>query len=167
MGRFSAFKLDAGAVDALKGFRNHAKSENDVDADRRALAILMIGHYGYTRQDAAVLCDASLRSVFGWQNSYQERGLDGLREQPIPGRPPRLNEKQLAEFAELVRAGPEAAGYQTGLWTSVMRSSLIKREFQVEYSPSQVRRILHKLGFSIQFPKKNWRERTTKSKRSG
>lgn len=54
----------------------------------------------------------------------------------------------------MIIQGPCASGYETGIWTGPLVANLVKREFNVEYSVTQVRRILHELGFSVQYPKK-------------
>jgi transposase len=59
----------------------------------------------------------------------------------------------LQKLAEMIIAGPEQAGYETGIWTGPLVADLIKRRFSIDYSASQVRRIVHQLEFSVQFPK--------------
>jgi transposase len=41
----------------------------------------------------------------------------------------------------------------TGVWTSPIIVDLVKLRFRIAYSPSQIRRVLHELGFSLQYPR--------------
>jgi transposase len=51
-----------------------------------------------------------------------------------------------------LKRGPEALGYETGLWTSWRVAHLIEQECGVKYHPSQAWRILRQLGWSCQRP---------------
>src|SRR3989454_11254769 len=57
------------------------------------------------------------RSVRRWKRAHRGQGRAGLRARPASGRPPKLTAAQRRRVARLVAAGPEAAGYATGLWT--------------------------------------------------
>jgi len=52
--------------------------------------------------------------------------------------------------AELITAGPEAAGYLSGCWTAVIVQDLILRCFHVVYHPHYICHLLDQLGFSFQ-----------------
>ncbi|PYN39087.1 MAG: hypothetical protein DME00_37140 [Candidatus Rokuibacteriota bacterium] len=71
------------------------------------------------------------RSVRRWKRAHRRQGRAGLRARPASGRPPKLSLAQRHRLARLVMAGPEAAGYRTGLWTCrriVVRSHALARE---------------------------------------
>jgi transposase len=53
-------------------------------------------------------------------------------------------------LAELITAGPEAAGYTSGCWSAVMVQDLILNRFQVVYHPHHICNLLDQLGFSFQ-----------------
>ena len=52
----------------------------------------------------------------------------------------------------MIREGPENSGLDTGVWTAPIIADLVKQRFRIAYSPSQIRRVLHELGFSLQYP---------------
>jgi transposase len=99
------------------------------------------------------------RSVRRWKRAYQQRGRAGLRARPAPGRPPKLSVAQRRRLARLVMAGPEAAGYRTGLWTCRRIVDLIRRHFGVTYHPDHVGRLLRACGFTPQRPQPRPKER--------
>jgi transposase len=86
--------------------------------------------------------------------SFQQGGVEALRARKAPGAPRRLMEPQLQRLEKLIRAGPEACGLDTGVWTAPKVAQVIWDRFRVQYSASQVRRILITLGFSLQYPKR-------------
>jgi transposase len=53
-------------------------------------------------------------------------------------------------LTELVKAGPEAAGFPTGCWHAPLIQQLIGREFGVTYNVHYVAVLLKNLGFSFQ-----------------
>jgi transposase len=81
-------------------------------------------------------------------------GLDGLRTWKQPGASPRLTDEQRRELAEIVEAGPMAAGFTSGVWTGPMIGDVIATRFGVRYHNQHVPRLLHQLGFSVQRPRK-------------
>ena len=99
------------------------------------------------------------RSVRRWKRAHRSAGRAGLRARPAPGRPPKLSAAQRQRLARLVVAGPEAAGYRTGLWTCRRIVDLIRQHFDVVYHPDHVGRLLRACGFSPQRPQPRAKER--------
>jgi transposase len=124
--------------------------------DRLALrlrAILLVGQ-GTTMEETGRACDVATCTVLRWVSTYRATGPWGLiSRRPCDGRRPRLSSDQMRELADIIDGGPEASGIDTGVWTSPIIADLVRRRFGISYHPSQIRRILHKLGFSIQYPK--------------
>jgi len=58
----------------------------------------------------------------------------------------------LLKIETALKQGPEVFGYETALWTAPRVTKLIEEECGVRYHPSQVWRILRKLGWSCQRP---------------
>lgn len=91
--------------------------------------------------------------IYEWLAKYREGGVDALRTKRIPGRPAKLNGKQLKRIYELVtRKNPLQLKFEFALWTRGMVRELIRREFGVKLSEVSVGRLLRKLGLSPQRP---------------
>ena len=65
-----------------------------------------------------------------------------------------LSVEQLEEVAQSIENGPEAAGFASGVWTARMVTKFIRERFGVAYNWKYVPELLHKLGFSVQRPRK-------------
>ena len=92
-------------------------------------------------------------TVFGWIARYREGGLDALKAQPVPGRPPKLLGSQLNRLYDLVAGkDPRQLRFEFALWTREMVRELIRREFNIRLSAVSVGRLLHKMGLSPQRP---------------
>ncbi len=65
-----------------------------------------------------------------------------------------MTREQLIELSLLVEDGPQRAGFASGVWTGPMIGELIRRLYGVKYHNQHIPRLLHKLGFSVQRPRK-------------
>ena len=137
----------------LQKFIDEKLREGDLAVWRRARAV-----FGYIEGrrvvDLAAEAGVTRGSVNRWLQWYEAMGLDGLLTETAPGPTPKLSEAQQSELCELIEAGPEAAGYSSGVWTGPMIGDLIEQRFGVRYHNHHVPRLLHGLGFSVQRPRK-------------
>lgn len=101
----------------------------------------------------ASIAGVHLNSVRGWIRRVEERGVYGLLDKEYPGAVPKLDAGQKERLRAIVEEGPESVGLDTGIWTGPLVREVIQREFGVKYHVSQVRRVLAKLGFSVQYPR--------------
>ena len=138
---------------ALRGLMADAKAAGDLPTWRRAKAVL-----GYLDGRRVIALsqdlDVTRGSINRWLQWFDARGVDGLRSKPHPGGAPLLTEAQRDELTKVVEAGPLAAGFRAGIWTGPMIGDWIRRHFGVHYHNHYVPRLLHRLGFSVQRPRK-------------
>jgi transposase len=149
----SGLTLGQGETLALNNARHRAKEAGDTEYDRRLRCILLVGHEHYTQESAAKILEVSPNCVTRWVMKYTEGGIEKLRPGKAPGRESRLSQQQKDRLAKMIEAGPEECGLDTGGWTGPIVRDLIHKRFGVKYSVEQTRKILHKLGFSVQYPK--------------
>lgn len=125
----------------------------DLDAWRRGRAVL--GYIeGRRVVDLAAEADVSRGSVNRWLQRYERSGIDGLLTRLRPGPERRLSDVQRTELVTFIEAGPQEAGYTSGVWTGPMIGDLIASRYGVRYHNHHVPRLLHELGFSVQRPRK-------------
>jgi transposase len=106
--------------------------------------------------EVARLVGRSKAAVSQWKKKLQTGGLDALKSKPHPGPKPRLSEQQKLHLVRLLNRGARQAGYGDDLWTYPRVARLIARQFQVEYHPVHVRKILRSLGWTWQKPTDLW-----------
>lgn len=114
---------------------------------------------GVSQAEVARHTGVSRQSVSRWAAALEQDGLRGLRRAGRAGRKPRLDDRQRQQLARLIKAGPEAAGFPTGLWTVPRVAQLIERRFGVSYGPTRVWQLLRELGFTPQRPSGRARQR--------
>jgi transposase len=112
--------------------------------DKRLLhrlhCVALVNH-GLSASEAARIFDDSPRAVAYWVTRFKKEGIDGLREEARPGRPPKLNPsqmKKLKAFLQQSRVGSPPIKPETV-------SAYISKEFDVFLTLRQCRRILKRL----------------------
>src|SRR5579884_1456778 len=104
-------------------------------------------------EDVATTLGLHRKTVYGWLAKYREGGPDALRAKPVPGRPPKLTDTQIARlYALIVGQDPRQLSFAFALWTRDMVREVIRREFAVALSPVSVGRLLRTMGLSPQRP---------------
>ena len=113
---------------------------------------------GWRQKDISI----ALGLTEGWVSQtikkYLESGAPGLVARKATGAPPRLAADQLEKLVEELKRGAQHHGFSGEVWTRQRVNALIERLFGVSYDPTQVGRILKKLGWSLQKPSKKARQ---------
>ncbi|MCA1599677.1 MAG: IS630 family transposase [Chloroflexi bacterium] len=89
-------------------------------------------------------------TVYAWLRAFILRRFASLCYGISPGRPRKLTPTQRDRLKALVAAGPRAAGYPSGCWSSLMLQDLVYREFGMCYNAHYLCTLLRNLGFSYQ-----------------
>src|SRR5574341_1394691 len=75
------------------------------------------------------------RQIYRWMEAFHYGGEAALKAKPIPGAPPKLDAKQMAKLARIIRTkNPLQLKFEYALWTLAMIRELIRREFAVSLS---------------------------------
>ena len=133
----------------LEATLRQAFTAGDLPLVKRVTALLGIAR-GEPVQPVAAGVGVSPSSVYTWLRAFLLEGVAGLRVQWRGGRPSKLTKTQRQRLAEIIEAGPEAAGFPTGCWHALLIQQVIQREFGVTYNVHYLATLLHSLGFSFQ-----------------
>jgi transposase len=120
----------------------------------KRLQAVVLNSEGRTSGELAHLLAAPRSRVSEWLACYQAFGVQGLLEGHRSGRPLELTPAQRKQLDDILDSGPVAYGLDTGIWTSPMIAWVIEEEFGIHYHPGHVRKLLHRLGFSVQRPRR-------------
>lgn len=132
---------------------NPAGVKRDFSAlERRRMKAAKLLDQDVNQSEVARRVGVHRQSVVRWAKQKQEGGSPALKKAGRVGRKPRLSEDDRKRIVEGLQRGPEALGYDTGLWTSQRVADLIEQECRVRYTTVQAWRILHDLGWSCQRP---------------
>jgi len=146
------------------GNRAGAK-RNFVALEQRRWKAARLLQRGCSEAETARKVGVHRQSVSRWARQLAAGGREALRRSPRPGRKPRLSEADRSRIVAGLKQGPEALGYETGLWSSWRVADLIERECGIRFTTVHVWRILGQLGWSCQRPVGRALERNEKAVR--
>ncbi len=136
-------------VKELQQHLHEAYTIGDVRLVRRIAALLAIA-----RGEGLSMIEAqwgiSHQTAYNWLAAFLTRRWESLVYRKPAGRPARLTKQQKQQLYDAVKAGPEAAGYAGGCWTTCLIQEWIYQQFGVLYSRYYVAELLHHLGISYQ-----------------
>jgi transposase len=95
----------SGATSVL-GLQQEIQRSEESRYDHRLHGVLLVAQ-GMTCPEVARLLGDAPRSVENWVHRFNEEGLAGLMEGERPGRPSRLDEKQMREINRVLRGQAE------------------------------------------------------------
>ena len=119
----------------------------------RVIWCLLLIHKGeHYYKDIALFLNISTKTVFNWLTLFMAFRFSWLLRNRYKGRgrKPKLNKAQRGRLYQIIMDGPEAYGFDCGIWNSAMIVEVIQREFQVTYNPRYVCELLKKMGLSYQ-----------------
>ncbi len=88
---------------------------NDIPAVRLRIVLLSAQDVG--APDISKLVDLHSINVRKWLHRYQRSGLDGLRSNVSPGRPPAYSAAQRNALCKLYAKSPQVAGLNSKRWS--------------------------------------------------
>ena len=98
----------------------------------------------------------------GWVSQtlkkYRAQGTTALQWRKPTGAPTRLTTDQLYQLVEELNKGAEQHGFAGAVWTRPRVNEVIRKLFGVSYDPSQVGRLLKKVGWTRQKPQAKARQ---------
>ena len=114
--------------------------------------------HGASSYEAARLYGDSPRSIEYWVQRLLSQGLAGLEEGDRPGRPGQLSSSDQQRLRSEILRSPRELGYDQNLWDGVLLSHHLEERYAVSLSVRQCQRLFHKLGFTLQRPRRQAHE---------
>ena len=142
-------RLTGMTIKALEQVLRQGYRHADIRVIRRVQALLEVGT-GRPVVQVAERLGLDATTVYGWLHAFLVDGLAALRYGRAPGRPAKLTPSQKKRLCALIAAGPLAAGYPSGCWSTLFLQDLIQREFGQFYNHHYLATLLHNLGLSYQ-----------------
>src|SRR6202171_2928501 len=124
--------------------RELAARTHDGAVVRRLLGIALILE-GHRREEAARLSGMDRQTLRDWAHRYNTDGVAGLSSRWGAGRPPALNEAQMAELRSLVLEGPDLERNGVVRWRCADLRAEIAARWSVTLTEGTVGKLLHRL----------------------
>lgn len=124
----------------------------------KAIRALLIGQ---DHSAVAAIIDVSPRTLLRWIKAFNEQGIDGLLDNPRPGRPRALPVENYAKYKDLVD-NPSLAG-QTH-WTAKKFHGYLRDELREQVAYRTVVRWFHEQNYALRVPRP-WPDRQDEESR--
>ena len=99
--------------------------------------------------------DTREATIYRWFDRMESEPLEqAITDRPKPGRPPKLDDADLAAFRDAVQEPPSAVGYDQPAWSTQLAQRYLAEEFGVEYTIRHVQRLLKEAGLSWRTPRR-------------
>ena len=136
-------------VNQLRVHLQEAYDLGSLKGVRRISVLLMVAEQQAMDKIIAVW-DVSRQTIIHWVKALMSKGFDSLEYEKPKGRSAKLTKTQKDQLRALIKQGPEACGYDSGCWTSILIQELIRTRFGVLFNRFYICELLHNLGFSRQ-----------------
>jgi transposase len=116
--------------------------------EARRLRAWELKQKGWKQRDIAEALGVSDGAVSQWLKRARKNGRKALRSRHGGGPKKRLTDDQRDRLPKLLANGAQHFGFEDDNWTHSRVAALIKREFEVSYTPTHAGRILKEIGWS-------------------
>jgi transposase len=142
---------NARTVSKLILLRKEALRDNEYRVATRLHAVILSIERNVSVEIANIL-KVSRKNIPIRIHNWNELGAEGLWEGHRSGRRSCMDDDVKEKLTDLIESGPVAYGLNTGVWTSKIIAEIIEEEFDIRYNAGHVRKLLKKIGFSVQRP---------------
>jgi transposase len=108
----------------------------------RAQIVLLAGEQRMTAPAIAKLVREVDQTVRNWLKRWMAEGIEGLKDRPMPGPPPKSSEEYQEQVLAAVRRRPRSLGQPYSLWTLQRLSDYLAEQTGMRASYETVRQVL-------------------------
>lgn len=137
----------------LLTLKKEAEQDGEYRVAKRIHAILL-SNQQKTSVEISKIIHSPRSKVSEWLRNYEMYGYEALLEGHRSGRQSQLDIDQCSFLGDIIDNGPVAYGFSSAVWSSLMITQVIRDEFCVSYHPGHVRKLLKKMNYSMQKPKR-------------
>jgi transposase len=124
------------------------RKEKDAKVKERLFLVMRVGGDG---QIPARVAEEEMHRNRSWASYWLERfseeGVEGLKDKPRSGRPPRLSEEVQVEIKREISSRKQG-------WTTEQVTQLIEERGHVKYHFTHIYRLMHRWGFKEKVPQR-------------
>ena len=149
---------------SAKELRALARRSKEVNQSRRLLSLAAVRD-GMDRGSAAKIGGMDRQTLRDWVHRFNGSGPQGLIDNWTEGPKPRLSAEQLAQFAQIVEAGPDREKDGVVRWRRIDLKRVIAERFGVDFIPAMSESFSRSSAFRTSAPGRVIRPRTNGSLR--
>ena len=125
----------------------------------RRLRAWELAQAGWKQQAIAVALGVSKGAISQWMKRGREGGKDALLRRKAPGATSKLSAEQLGRLPEVLACGATAYGFHGKAWNHPRIAKVIQQTMGVKYHPHHIPRLLRKINWTRQKPRRRASQR--------
>ena len=141
--------------------RKRVQNQDVSERERRRIRVVQKVLDGAKQNEVAEEFHVTEGAVSQWMLLYKEKGWDGVKAIPKPGRPVRFTKEYRQVLFEIISKHPHYWGYETDLWSVSMARDVLYEQTGEYFSKTRILSALHELGLSFQKPEVRALEKKT------
>jgi len=130
-----------------------ASWQDDRDEVRQRAEAIRLLHLGHTKEEVAEKMEVTTQSVYNWVHRWLEGGLEGLANEPRPGRRPKADEAYCRALEKALEQDPQELGYRFAIWTRDRLRDHLEQETGVHLHEEYLGEIMRQQGYVYRRPK--------------
>ena len=139
------------AADERRVLQGLARTEVGRVSER--IRMVLLSGRGYAVPQIAAIFECDEATVRAWLARFEADGVDGLRDRPRSGRPPKADAGAREAIRRALEQPPAAAGHLAGFWTVAMLTLHLATTLGAAVSATTVRRAVRALDFRWRRPR--------------
>lgn len=120
------------------------RTTKDVRLRTRAQIVLLAGAQRLTAPAIAAIVREDDQTVRNWLKRYLAEGIEGIKDRPMPGAPPKITPAYEEQLLEAVRRRPRSMGQPYSLWTLQRLVDYMTEQTGIRVADETVRKLLKK-----------------------
>jgi transposase len=118
------------------------RTTRDVRLRTRAQIVLLAVEQQLTAPALATIVREDDQTVRRWLKRWTAEGIEGLKDRPMPGPPPKITEEYKEHLLATVRLRPRSLGQPYSMWTLQRLSDYMAEQTGIRVSYETVRLVL-------------------------
>ena len=131
-------------AEEMKALDKLYRTTRDVRLRTRAQIVLLAGEQRMTAPAIAAIVREDDQTVRNWLKRYLAEGIEGLKDRPMPGAPPKITQAYEEQLLAAVRRRPRSLGQPYSMWTLQRLADYLAEQTGIRVADETVRKLLKK-----------------------
>lgn len=129
-------------AEELKALETLYRTTKEVRLRTRAQMVLLAAEQHLTAAAIARIVREDDQTVRNWLKRYLAEGIEGLKDRPMPGAPPKVTKEYREQVLAAVRRRPRSLGQPYSMWTLQRLADYMAEQTGIRVSDETVRKLL-------------------------
>jgi transposase len=118
------------------------RTTRDVRQRTRAQIVLLAGEHRLTAPAIAAIVRENDQTVRNWLKRWMVEGIEGLKDRPMPGAPPKITKEYKEQLLAIVRRRPRSLEQPYSMWTLHRLADYMAEQTSIRVSDETIRKLL-------------------------